>query len=369
MTKPDYYVLLEVTRSAPVEEIKKAYRKKAFEFHPDRNPDNAEAEESFKLVAEAYEVLSDNQKRQIYDAYGHAGLAGGQAGFHGFTNADDVVSTFSDIFEDFFGMGGGQRGGGRRARRGHDAKTEIEVDFLDACFGVEKEIKVAKADTCASCQGTGGKKGSQPAKCSTCNGYGQVRATQGFFTISTTCPECQGQGISIKDKCETCRGHGQVRAEKNIKLKVPAGVTDGIRLLMQGEGEAGQHGGPPGDLYVFVQVRAHPDFVREGDDIHTQVHISVPEAALGAKVQTKALAGEVEIEIKPGLQSGEKVVLKNQGVANIRSGKRGALVAHIQVITPTNLTAEQEALLVKLSESLGVPNRKESKKKKKGFFS
>jgi molecular chaperone DnaJ len=369
MAKPDYYELLTVTRTATVEDVKKAYRKKAFEFHPDRNPGNPQAEEQFKLVAEAYEVLSDERQRHLYDTYGHAGLEGGQAGFHGFNNTEDIFSSFSDIFEDFFGMGQGgrSRGGGQRARKGPDTKAELEIDFLEACFGVDKPLELQTAVTCETCAGTGGKKGSTPTKCSYCNGYGQVRHSQGFFTISTTCPQCKGQGTQIKDKCPDCNGQGAQRKKRTLTVKVPPGVSDGIRLLLQGEGEAGQNGGPGGDLYVFLHVRPHAEFQREGDDIVTQLKLTFPEAALGAPMTVTTIEGETTVDVKAGIQSGDTISLKGKGIANLRSGRRGNHVIHIQVVTPTSLTPAQKELLLKLGEDLGV-SKKDAKKKKKGFF-
>lgn len=373
-TAPDYYELLGVVKTAGTDEIKKAYRKKAFEYHPDRNPGDHTAEEKFKLVAEAYEVLSDSQKRQIYDQYGIEGLKG-RGGFHGFNSTDDIFSAFSDIFEDFFGFSGQQRGqgsGGKRARRGHDLQTEVEIEFLEACFGVEREVSVTSNVKCETCDGVGAKKGSAPSRCTYCNGYGQVQMSQGFFTISTTCPQCQGAGQVIKDKCPDCRGQGVVPKSRKLKVKIPAGIQSDMRLMMRGEGEAGGHGGPAGDLYVFVRVKAHPEFKREGDDIVTELAVSFPHLALGAELKVNTIEGERDLEIKAGTQSGEVVRLKHLGVANVRTGKRGDHLFFIQAVTPTKLSAKQKELLQELAGEFELPQaetgKDKVKKKKKGFF-
>lgn len=373
MAKKDYYELLGVARRAEKTEIKSAYRKKALEYHPDRNPGNRDAEEMFKLVAEAYEVLSDDRQRQIYDQFGHEGLSG-QSGFHGFNNTDDIFSAFSDIFEDFFGFGGG--GGnskrGTRARRGRDLGMEIEIEFLEACFGTEKEVPVSRQVRCETCEGSGAKKGSEAQRCSYCNGYGQIQARQGFFTISTACPQCQGAGVFVKDKCGDCKGRGAIKQEKKCKIKVPAGVMDGLKLLLKGEGEAGENSGPPGDLYVTIHVKKHEHFHREDDDIVSHLNVSFADVCLGAKIPVETIEGMKELEIKAGVQSGDRVVIKNAGVANVRSGKRGDHVFFVQVVTPKSVSAKARELLTQLNQELGggvLESKDKPAKKKKGFFS
>jgi molecular chaperone DnaJ len=378
-TKPDYYDLLGVQRESPADEIKKAYRKKAFELHPDRNPGDHAAEEQFKLVSEAYEVLSDDRQRQIYDRYGHAGLKGGAGGFHEFHNTEDVFSAFSDIFEDFFGFdtGRGRRGAGtNRPRRGRDLQTEVQVEFLEACFGVEREVGVASEVACETCDGSGAKKGSIAEKCTYCNGYGQVQMSQGFFTISTTCPQCSGAGQMIKDKCPDCRGQGRVAKERKLKVKIPAGISDEMRLVMRGEGESGQHGGPAGDLYVFVRVAGHPEFSREEDNVVSRLELPFPLLALGTSVEINTIDGVRSIDLKPGTQSGDVICLERAGIPSLRGGRRGDHLVHIQAVTPKKLSARQKELLEELAKEFA-PSAAEgketkdgkSKKKKKGLFS
>lgn len=371
MAKKDYYELLGLARIATAAEIKSAYRKKALEFHPDRNPGDRQAEDMFKLVAEAYEVLSDDKQRGIYDKFGHEGLTGA-SGFHGFNSSEDIFSAFSDIFEDFFGFGSASSGSrkGQRARRGRDLALEIEIDFMEACFGVEKEVPITRHIPCNSCSGSGARAGSSPQKCSYCNGYGQIQARQGFFTISTACPQCQGAGSFIRDKCPDCRGQGVTREEKKLKVKVPPGVDDGLKLLLKGEGEAGANAGPAGDLYVTLHVAKHPHFVRDGDNIVSSLSISFPEAALGAALNVDTLEGSRELQVKAGIESGERIVLKNAGVANVRSGRRGDHVFIIQVKTPQSLTSRQRELVQQLAQELpSLDKHKSIAKKKKGFFS
>lgn len=367
--KIDYYELLEISRSANGDEIKKAYRKKALQYHPDRNPDNHEAEEKFKLVSEAFEVLSNDQKRQIYDQFGHEGLQNGGFG-GGFQNAEDIFSSFGDIFEDFFGFGGGggrQRSSGRRARRGRDLQVEVEVEFLEACFGTEKEISVTSQVNCETCDGSGAKAGSEPERCSYCNGYGQVQVNQGFFRISTACPQCQGEGKIIKEKCSSCKGKKRVAKERKLKLKVPAGVESGMRLVLRSEGEVGSEGGIPGDLYALIIVKDHEEFHRDGDDILTELKLSFPELALGTKLKVNTIEGETEVDVKAGTQSGDILRIRHAGVANVRSGKRGDHLISIQAVTPKKLNKKQKQLMADLLEEL--QDEKEKKpKKKKGLF-
>lgn len=364
--KKDYYEILEVARNAEVVEIKKAYRRLALQFHPDKNPGNRDAEEKFKEASEAYEVLSSPDKRQIYDQFGHQGLQG--TGFHGFSGVEDIFESFGDVFEDFFNMGS-RRSRRTRAQKGADLRYDLEIDFMDACFGSSKQIHVVKAVSCATCKGSGAKKGTGPSTCSHCQGTGQVRHSQGFFTISTTCPACGGAGATINDPCTECRGHGLVRETKKLEVKIPAGVDTGIRLMIHGEGEVGERGGPAGDLYVLIHVRAHDFFVREGDDIGGLIPVSMTQASLGAKISVPTLKGEEEVEIPKGLQSGEHVVLKGKGVPNLRSGRPGDQVMTVIVKTPTHLTAAQEELLREFSHLEGGEEiSKDKKKKKRGLF-
>ncbi len=374
MTKTDYYELLGVSRTASDPDIKAAYRKKAMQYHPDRNPGDHAAEESFKLVAEAYDVLSDNRKRGIYDQFGHAGLQGGMGGggYHGFNSSDDIFSAFGDIFEDFFGGFGGTRGGRgsrTRARRGRDLQIETKVDFLEACFGTKKEVSVTHGVNCEECEGTGAKKGTSPEACQYCKGQGQVQMSQGFFTISTPCPQCHGQGRVIRDKCTECRGRGVVSKKRKLTVTIPAGVSDGMRLLMQGEGEAGEHGGPQGDLYVYIHVNEHKELQREGDHILSEVKIPFPSLTLGCDIKINTIDGETKIKINPGTQSGDVKRLKNKGVANVRTGRRGDHLLLIQAVTPKKITPKQKKLLEDLCKEFGDECSTEKiKEEKKGFW-
>lgn len=366
--KPDYYTLLEVERTVTSEELKKMYRKKALEYHPDRNPGNHEAEEKFKLVAEAYEVISDPQKKQIYDQFGHAGLQGGAGG--GFHSAEDIFSSFGDIFEDFFGFGGQRQGGSpNRQRRGRDAQLAVEIDFLEACFGVEKQVSVTTDVVCNTCAGSGAANGSQPNPCSYCNGYGQVQVNQGFFRISTACPQCHGQGQVIKNKCPDCRGQKKVAQKRQLKIKVPAGVESNMRLVLREEGEAGENGGRPGDLYALINVKEHEEFSRDGDDIVSHVKVLFPLLALGTTLPVNTIHGVRDIEIKAGTQSGEIFRIRGEGVANVRSGRKGDHVMMVQAVTPQKLTAQQIELMQALADELAPAKTSSSgKKKKKSFF-
>lgn len=369
MSKPDFYELLGVDRQATADEIKKAYRKKALEFHPDRNPGDKEAEENFKLVAEAFEVLSDEQKRQIYDQFGHEGLQGGGFG-GGFHSADDIFSSFGDIFEDFFGgFGGGRRGqAGPRPRRGRDLQIGVSLEFEEACFGLEKEISVTSDVSCETCEGSGAKPGTSKEQCSYCNGYGQVQVNQGFFRISTACPQCHGAGETIKDKCGDCNGRGKKEATRKLKLKVPPGIQDGMRLVLRGEGQAGENGGPAGDLFALISVGEHKEFLRDGDDILSQIQVSFPELALGTSLDVNTLDGSKEVEIKAGTQSGDVLRLRHAGVANVRTGKRGDQIISIQAVTPKKLNKKQKELMEKLAQEFGTEPGKKKSLKKKGLF-
>jgi molecular chaperone DnaJ len=345
MTKRDYYEILGVGKTAADEELKKNYRKIAMQCHPDKNPGNKQAEEKFKEAAEAYEVLSDRQKREIYDQYGHAGLS--NTGFQGFSGFDDVFSNFGDIFEDVFGFGHA-RGRGRTrqaARAGADLRYDLKISFLDAAFGLTTTIDLEKLYTCHECQGTGAAPGASPSTCPTCHGRGQVTQSSGFFTISSTCPHCHGHGKFITKPCQTCRGAGKEQQRKTVELKIPAGVETGSRLRLRGEGEAGEKGGPSGDLYVFLQVEDHDFFVRSGDDIICRVPISFVQAALGSTIAVPTLEEAEKIKIPRGTQNGRTFRLKGKGIAHLQGYGRGDQIIEVFVQIPTELTKKQEELL------------------------
>jgi len=342
--KRDYYEVLGVSKSANESELKAAYRKLALKFHPDRNPDNKEAEEKFKEAAEAYEVLRDPQKRQIYDQYGHQGLEG--QGFSGFGGFEDIFSSFGDIFEDFFGFGSRGRGRSRsRVQRGSDLRYDMTLEFMDAAFGIETTIDLEKAESCPDCQGSGAEPGTQPQKCPQCGGIGQVGRSQGFFTIRTTCPQCRGNGRVIAHPCAKCSGHGQVLVEKTVSVKIPAGVDNGSRLRLSGEGESGAYGGPPGDLYVFINVKSHDFFHREGNDVICQVPISVIQAILGDKIQVPTLTSEKELNVPKGTQHGELFRFRGEGIPSLRTGRPGDQIIQVSIKIPTNITKKQEVSL------------------------
>ena len=337
-----YYEILGVEREASAQQLKTAYRKLALKYHPDRNPGDKEAEEMFKEAAEAYEVLTDPKKRGIYDQYGHEGLSG--QGFSGFSGFDDIFSSFGDIFEEFFGFGGGRRGR-NRVMRGADLRYDMRLEFMEAAFGAEKEIDIQKPETCDICGGTGCEEGASPIVCPQCQGTGQSTTRQGFFTVRTTCPQCRGQGRIIENPCPKCHGQGVVQARKKVTVRIPAGVDNGSRLRLSGEGEAGPQGGPPGDLYVFLYVEPHEYFQRQGVDVVCQVPISFIQAALGADIKVRTLEGEADLNIKKGTQPGDIVTLPNQGIPSLRGNGRGDQIIQLMVKTPTNLSKKQEALL------------------------
>jgi molecular chaperone DnaJ len=341
-SKRDYYEILGLDRNADDSGIKAAYRKKAMEFHPDRNPGDKAAEEKFKEAAEAYEVLRDSQKRRIYDQYGHQGLEG--SGFSGFGGFEDIFSSFGDIFEDFFGFGSGRRSQSR-ARRGADLRYDLTIDFMKAAFGTETEIDVEKRQACPTCQGNGCEPGTQPEVCRSCGGSGQVSRSQGFFTVRTTCPVCHGAGQSINHPCHQCRGQGQVLARKKVQLKIPGGVDNGSRLRLTGEGESGNFNGPPGDLYVFIHVEPHEFFKRNNTDVLCSVQISFIQAALGAHIKVPTLEGDIDFEIPKGTQPGEMFRLMGRGIPSLRHRGRGDQVIQVDVKTPTHLSKKQEELL------------------------
>lgn len=361
-----YYDILGVGPEASEAEIKKAYRRLAVEYHPDRNQGSKEAEEKFKNLAEAYSVLSNPDKRRLYDQFGKDGLKG--AGFSpGFSSVEDIFSSFGSIFEDFFGFGfgGGRAGRGRRAvQRGADLRYDLEITFEEAVLGAERTITVDKPVPCEKCGGSGAAPGSGKTACPRCGGTGQFTQAQGFFTIATTCPQCRGEGQIIETPCSQCHGSGLEQQERELELNIPAGVDDGTRMRLSGEGEAGPRGGMPGDLYVFLHVRPNENFVRDGSDLHTEVEIDFAQAALGTKMEVPLVEGSKEIEIKRGTQPGERIVVRGEGVPRLRGYGRGDLVIHVDVSIPTRLSAEQEDLLRQYAAS----TEKKVKKKKKGIF-
>jgi molecular chaperone DnaJ len=361
MTKRDYYEVLGVPRNSSPEDMKKAYRKLALKYHPDRNPDDKPAEESFKEAAEAYEVLSDSQKRQLYDQFGHAGLQ--QSGFTGFRDFDDIFSSFGDVFEEFFGFGA--RGGRRGARRGADLRYDLTIDFMDAAFGRETEVEVSKHEVCHECGGHGTRGGSQPSVCTTCGGRGQVTRSQGFFAISTTCPTCQGSGSIITDPCTKCRGVGRVLVTKKLSLKIPPGVETGSRLRLPGEGEPGEPGGLPGDLYVVLRVQPHDTFHRQDNDIYVSVPVTYSQAVLGGQIEIPTLEGPETFEVPPRTLTGSDFRLSGRGIPHLRGRGRGDLVVVVYIETPKRLTSEQEELLRRLAALEG----SRVTEKKRSFFS
>ncbi|MDD2722668.1 MAG: molecular chaperone DnaJ [Methylovulum sp.] len=349
--KEDFYKVLGVDRNASDAEIKKKYRSMAMKFHPDRNADNPEAAEAkFKQVKEAYEVLSDPKKRAAYDQFGHAGIdpsMGGRPG--GFGGAEGFSDIFGDVFGDIFG-GGRQRGGG--VQRGSDLRYNLEITLEEAVAGTEQKIRIPVLVACSECNGSGAKKGSSPVICSTCHGHGQVRMQQGFFSVQQTCPTCRGTGKQIKDPCGKCYGQGRVQESKTLSAKIPAGVDTGDRIRLGGEGEAGERGGPAGDLYIEIRVKDHEIFTRDGANLYCEVPISFVTACLGDEIQVPTLDGKVMLKIPPETQTGKSFRLRGKGVKPVRGGPVGDLLCKVQIETPVNLTKEQRALVEQLGESL-----------------
>jgi molecular chaperone DnaJ len=360
--KRDYYEILGVSRDASEQEIKSSYRKLALQYHPDRNPGNHEAEEKFKEAAEAYSILSDAQKRASYDRFGHAGVGGAAGG--GFD--PNVFSDFSDILGDIFGFGdffGGGRRGGARAQRGADLRYDLDLTFEEAAFGTTNKIKVPRHESCAECNGSGAQKGSGPTTCPTCNGYGQVRFQQGFFSITRTCSQCHGTGQIIKNRCTVCHGEGRVVHEKTLELKIPAGVDNGSKLRISGEGDAGGKGGPAGDLYVVLNVQDHEFFERREHDLYCHVPINFAQAALGAQIMIPTLeAGEEKLSVPAGTQTGSTFRIKGRGVSKRGGSARGDLFVTLDVVIPTKLTREQKDLLTKLASTIDTENKPIKKK-------
>jgi len=348
MAKRDYYEVLGLNRDAPEEDIKKAYRKLAMKWHPDRNPDNPRAEERFKEAKEAYEILSDGSKRAAYDQFGHAGVdssaaagAGFGAGAAGFGNFADA---FGDIFSDIFG------GGRTRSNvfRGADLRYNLEISLEEAARGTETRIRIPAMESCGTCHGSGAKPGTSPTACPTCQGHGQVRMQQGFFSIQQTCPRCHGSGKIVASPCQTCGGAGRVKQHKTLSVKIPAGVDEGDRIRLSGEGEAGMNGGPPGDLYVVIHIRPHSVFQRDHNDLHCEMPISITAAALGGEIEIPTLDGYAKIKVPSGTQTAQMFRLRGKGIKGVRSAGHGDLICHVMVETPVNLTPRQRELLMEL---------------------
>ena len=348
MAKRDYYTVLGVNRDASEEEIRKAYRKLAMKHHPDRNPDDKASEEKFKEAKEAYEVLTDPKKRQAYDQFGHAGVGQG-AGFGGFGagRGADGFGGFSDAFGDIFGeiFGAQRRGGGNGVYRGADLRYNLELGLEEAARGTEAKIRIPTLEACATCHGNGAKPGTQPKQCATCHGRGEVRVSQGFFSIQQTCPTCHGTGKVVSDPCTACHGQGRTKKHKTLSVKIPAGVDQDDRIRLSGEGEAGMNGGPPGDLYVVVNLKPHAVFQREGADLHCEMPISFAMAALGGEIEIPTLEGHAKIRIPAETQSGQVFRLRNKGIRPVRGSVTGDLFCHVAIETPVKLTSRQKELL------------------------
>ena len=354
MSKRDFYELLEVTRSASAEEIKRAYRKKAKELHPDRNPDCTRSESEFKAVNEAYECLKDPQRKAAYDRFGHAAFEnGGFGGGHGRGGPGDFGSAFADVFEDLFGDMMGRRGGGSRSRatRGQDLRYDLSVSLEEAFTGLRKTVDLPGSSACESCNGTGAEGATEPVTCPTCAGMGKVRAQQGFFAVERTCPTCGGQGQIIKNPCKSCGGSGRVEKQRSLSINVPAGVETGTRIRLAGEGEAGLRGGPPGDLYIFIEVREHPIFIRDGRMLACRVPVAMSTAALGGEIEVPTIdGGRSRVKVPAGSQSGRQMRLRGKGMPPLRHGaglnaEPGDMLIELTVETPVNLTARQKELL------------------------
>jgi len=348
MSRKDYYELLGVSRDSDAATIKKAYRKAAVKFHPDKNPGDAEAEAMFKQCSEAYQVLSDPEKRHIYDRFGHAGLeGGGGAGFSGF---DDIFSTFNDILGDLFGGGGGRRTGGRGRARGADLRYDMRVSFEEAAFGTAQEISFNRREVCNTCTGSGAKPGTSPERCASCAGSGRITRQQGFFMVQTPCPVCRGAGTTITDKCDDCSGDGVVLEERSVSVNIPAGVDSGVRLRLSGEGESAGAYGQRGDLYVFIEVAPHDHYVREGADVHSRQVVTFSQAALGDTVEVETLHGVESVDIPAGTQPGTVVRLRRKGIARLGQGGHGDHFVELVVEVPAKLSSGQRTALEALRD-------------------
>jgi molecular chaperone DnaJ len=367
-SKRDYYEVLGVARDADDETLKRAYRKLAMQFHPDRNVGDAEAEIKFKEASEAYEVLRDTEKRRVYDRYGHAGLE--NMGLPHFHDTGSIMDMFGDLFGDLFG---GARRRSRGPRAGRDLQIAVEIDLVEAYRGVTRSVTVPREEHCGECGGNGAKRGTQPATCRNCGGRGSVWQTQGFFRIEQTCPGCRGRGAVITDPCPRCHGNGVIAVDRTLEVKIPPGVDNDMSIRMPGEGEPGEPGAPAGDLYCVLRVRKHPLFVRDGQNLHCEVPVTVSQAALGGAIEVPTLEGKFLVHnLKRGTQSGDEVHLGSRGMPNLRGGRSGDLVVHVRVVTPTNLSKRQEELLRELGELDGkniAPERKSFFERVKAFFS
>jgi molecular chaperone DnaJ len=374
MAKRDYYEVLGVAKNAADDEIKKAYRKLAMKYHPDRNPGSKAAEDSFKEGKEAYEMLSDPQKREAYDRYGHAGVDPNMGGGGGFGGSGSFSDAFGDIFGDIFGQSA--RGGraGPQVYRGADLRYNLEITLDQAAHGFDTSIRVPSWDGCETCHGSGAKPGTSPTPCTTCGGHGQVRMQQGFFSIQQTCPKCHGSGKIIPEPCPTCSGAGRIKRNKTLEVKIPAGIDDGMRIRSSGNGEPGMNGGPPGDLYVEIHIKQHAVFQRDGDDLHCEMPISFARAALGGEIEVPTLNGKVSFPVPEGTQSGKTFRLRGKGIKGVRSGYPGDLFCHVVVETPVKLTDKQKDLLRELDQltveggARHSPQSKSWKDKVKEFF-
>lgn len=372
MAKRDFYEILGVAKNASDEEIKKAYRKLAMKHHPDRNPDSKGAEDKFKEAKEAYEMLSDPQKREAYDRFGHAGvdpnMGGGGAGAGGFGDA------FGDIFGDIFGAGAGRSRGGPQVYRGADLRYNLEITLEQAAHGFDTTIRVPSWNECDTCHGSGAKPGTSPTTCGTCGGNGQVRMQQGFFSIQQTCPKCHGTGKVIPEPCLTCASAGRIKRNKTLEVKIPSGIDDGMRIRSTGNGEPGMNGGPPGDLYVEIHIKQHGVFQRDGDDLHCEMPISFAKSALGGEIEVPTLSGKVSFTVPEGTQSGKTFRLRGKGIKGVRSGFAGDLFCHVVVETPVKLTDRQKDLMREfdqLTQAGGAKHSPQSKSwmdKVKDFF-
>lgn len=366
MAKKDYYEILGVPKSAEEREIKKAYKRLAMKYHPDRNQGDKTAETKFKEVKEAYEILTDAQKRAAYDQYGHAAFeqGGGGGGFGGGFGGADFGDIFGDVFGDIFGGGRRQQ----RAARGSDLRYTMELTLEEAVRGVSKEIKIPVLQSCEVCHGSGAKVGTQPQTCSTCHGAGQVQMRQGFFTVQQACPTCHGRGSVIKDPCQACHGNGRVEKSKTLSVKIPAGVDTGDRIRLSGEGEAGEHGAAAGDLYVQVSVRKHAIFEREENNLYCEVPVNFAMAALGGEIEVPTLDGRVKLKIPAETQTGKLFRMRGKGVKSVRGGSQGDLLCRVVIETPVSLSEHQKKLLRQLEESFGGPQGEKNSPRSKSFF-
>jgi molecular chaperone DnaJ len=357
--KADFYEVLGVSRDVNEQELKSAYRKQALKYHPDRNPGDHAAEEKFKQVSEAYQVLCDPEKRAAYDRYGHAGLGGAGFGSSPFAGGVDISDIFGDLFGEMFGTGGAGQAGGRNSRqqRGDDLRFDLAIEFEDPIFGIEKEIRIRRLETCETCKGSGSASGRGPSVCSHCQGRGQFRYQQGFFSVARTCNVCGGSGRVIGDPCTTCRGEGRAAVEVKLHVKVPKGVEEGTQIRYSGEGDAGRGGGPKGDLYVVLSVRKHEFFERRGHDLYCVIPVSFPQAALGAEFEIPGIGGQVEVKIPEGTQSGRELRIKGRGVPHLNERGQGDLVVRVMVQTPRKLSKAQRELMAKLGETMSVDNK------------